>query len=102
MRLLTAIPSAVVLISIASAPARCTETRQAAATIDVTKNGARISKNIYGQFIEHLGRCIYVGLWAEMFEDRSFYYPVTGRGYGLDDHRRQEHRHDGVRRRFRR
>jgi hypothetical protein len=44
MRLLTAIPSAVVLISIASAPARCTETRQAAATIDVTKNGARISK----------------------------------------------------------
>ena len=33
---------------------------------------------MYGQFIEHLGRCIYGGLWAEMLEDRKFYYPVTG------------------------
>jgi len=31
---------------------------------------------IYGQFIEHLGRCIYGGIWAEMLEDRKFYYPV--------------------------
>ena len=29
---------------------------------------------IYGQFIEHLGRCIYGGIWAEMLEDRKFYY----------------------------
>ncbi len=35
-----------------------------------------ISKYIYGQFIEHLGRCIYGGIWAEMLEDRKFYYPV--------------------------
>ena len=40
--------------------------------------GEPISKYIYGQFIEHLGRCIYGGLWAEMLEDRKFYYPVTG------------------------
>ena len=32
---------------------------------------------IYGQFIEHLGRCIYGGIWAEMLEDRKFYYPIT-------------------------
>jgi alpha-L-arabinofuranosidase len=31
---------------------------------------------IYGQFIEHLGRCIYGGIWAEMLEDRKFYHPV--------------------------
>jgi alpha-N-arabinofuranosidase len=37
---------------------------------------APISKYIYGQFIEHLGRCIYQGIWAEMLEDRKFYYPV--------------------------
>ncbi len=37
-----------------------------------------ISPYIYGQFIEHLGRCIYGGLWAEMLEDRKFYFPVTG------------------------
>jgi alpha-N-arabinofuranosidase len=33
-------------------------------------------QNIYGQFIEHLGRCIYGGIWAEMLEDRKFYYSV--------------------------
>jgi alpha-N-arabinofuranosidase len=46
--------------------------------VDITQTGEPISKYIYGQFIEHLGRCIYGGLWAEMLEDRKFYYPVTG------------------------
>src|SRR5512141_2497650 len=50
----------------------------ATVTVDASKTGAPISKYIYGQFIEHLGRCIYGGLWAEMLEDRKFYYPVTG------------------------
>lgn len=49
----------------------------AALTIDVSKQGHPISPYIYGQFIEHLGRCIYGGIWAEMLEDRKFYYPVT-------------------------
>lgn len=31
---------------------------------------------IYGQFIEHLGRSIYGGIWAEMLEDRKFYSAV--------------------------
>ncbi|MCP5110191.1 MAG: alpha-N-arabinofuranosidase, partial [bacterium] len=47
-------------------------------TIDATKTGQPISPYIYGQFIEHLGRCIYGGIWAEMLEDRKFYYPVRG------------------------
>jgi len=34
--------------------------------IDVTKTGEPISKYIYSQFIEYLGRCIYGGIWAEM------------------------------------
>jgi alpha-N-arabinofuranosidase len=45
--------------------------------IDTEKTQEPISKYIYGQFIEHLGRCIYGGIWAEMLEDRKFYYPVT-------------------------
>jgi len=45
--------------------------------IDAAKTSEPISKYIYGQFIEHLGRCIYGGIWAEMLEDRKFYYPVT-------------------------
>ncbi|MGC8829202.1 MAG: beta-L-arabinofuranosidase domain-containing protein [Verrucomicrobiia bacterium] len=46
-------------------------------TVDAAKKGAPVSKYIYGQFIEHLGRCIYGGIWAEMLEDRKFYYPIT-------------------------
>lgn len=47
------------------------------ATIDVSKTGPAINPFIYGQFIEHLGRCIYGGIWAEMLEDRKFYFPIT-------------------------
>jgi alpha-N-arabinofuranosidase len=46
--------------------------------VDAATVGAPISPYVYGQFIEHLGRCIYGGLWAEMLEDRKFFYPVTG------------------------
>jgi alpha-N-arabinofuranosidase len=45
-------------------------------TIDGDKTGKPMSKYIYGQFIEHLGRCIYQGIWAELLEDRKFYWPV--------------------------
>lgn len=45
--------------------------------IDTAKKGAPINPFIYGQFIEHLGRCIYGGIWAEMLEDRKFYFPIT-------------------------
>ncbi|HTO02350.1 MAG TPA: alpha-L-arabinofuranosidase C-terminal domain-containing protein [Opitutus sp.] len=48
-----------------------------AVKIDTTKTGAPINPFIYGQFIEHLGRCIYGGIWAEMLEDRKFYFPIT-------------------------
>lgn len=32
--------------------------------IDVTGGKTQINKNIYGQFAEHLGRCIYDGIWV--------------------------------------
>lgn len=35
-----------------------------------------ITPRIYGQFIEHIESCIYNGIWAEMVEDRKFYYEV--------------------------
>ena len=44
---------------------------------DLKKRGAPINPMIHGQFIEHLGRCIYGGIWAEMLEDRKFYFEVT-------------------------
>ncbi|MFC2090002.1 alpha-L-arabinofuranosidase C-terminal domain-containing protein [Bacteroidota bacterium] len=45
--------------------------------INTSKTGEPIEEYIYGQFIEHLGKCIYGGIWAEMLEDRKFYYPIT-------------------------
>ncbi len=49
------------------------------ATINASKQGEPISKYIYSQFIEHLGKCIYGGIWAEMLEDRKFFYPIGSR-----------------------
>ncbi len=45
--------------------------------VDVGEAGPPISPYIYGQFIEHLGRCIYGGIWAEMIMDRKFFYDVA-------------------------
>lgn len=46
-------------------------------TVAAGKTGEPMAAEIYSQFIEHLGRCIYGGIWAEMLEDRKFYHPVT-------------------------
>lgn len=47
--------------------------------IDASQVREPISPYIYGQFIEHLGRCIYGGIWAEMLEDRKF-FDAVGQG----------------------
>jgi alpha-N-arabinofuranosidase len=48
--------------------------------IDATRLGEPLSPYVYGQFIEHLGRCIYGGIWAEMLEDRKFFHAVGAEG----------------------
>jgi alpha-N-arabinofuranosidase len=58
------------------APLRPTEIPSPRILIDAAEIGEPISPYIYGQFIEHLGRCIYGGIWAEMIEDRKFFHPV--------------------------
>ena len=45
-----------------------------AVTIAADTEGHPVNPYIYGQFIEHLGRCIYGGIWAEMLTDRKFWY----------------------------
>lgn len=44
----------------------------ATVTVETAEAGAAISPYVYGQFIEHLGRCIRDGIWAEMLYDRKF------------------------------
>ncbi len=52
------------------------EVKSASIEINLDAKGEPVNPYIYGQFIEHLGRCIYGGIWAEMLEDRKFYFPV--------------------------
>ncbi len=47
--------------------------------VDVGRRLGRIDPNIYGHFIEHLGRCINGGIWGEMLGARKF--------VGFDDDR---------------
>jgi alpha-L-arabinofuranosidase len=47
------------------------------ATIDTSKTRPPISKLIYGQFLEHIGGIVNNNIWAEMLDDRKFYYPIT-------------------------
>jgi len=66
--------------SVEKTSAAAPKTVQGMVTIDAAQMSEPISPYIYGQFIEHLGRCIYGGIWAEMLEDRKFYFPVPAEG----------------------
>jgi|SRR5579863_2848794 len=47
------------------------------ATIDASKTGAPISKNICGPFLKHGGDMVNNGVRAETLADRKFFYPVA-------------------------
>ena len=53
------------------------QTRPIQATIDASQTGDPISKYIYGQFLEHIGGIVNNNVWAEMLDDRKFYFPIT-------------------------
>lgn len=63
---------ALTCVALVAAGAVMAQMRDVKVTVDPTKPGAAISPYIYGQFIEHLGRCIRQGIWAEMLRDRKF------------------------------
>src|SRR6478736_5200807 len=75
--LLSLLPVFVILAGVARADLPKGDLSPISVTINAAKAGPPISPYIYGQFIEHLGRCIYGGIWAEMLEDRKFYFPIT-------------------------
>lgn len=68
--------AAVTIIAVSAAPALAAD-EEIKLLVDVSRTSAPISKYVYGQFIEHLGRSIYGGLWAEMIEDRKFARPIN-------------------------
>jgi alpha-N-arabinofuranosidase len=52
------------LLSPQAAPAQSPAAKSASLTIRADQPGSQISRHIYGHFAEHLGRCIYDGLWV--------------------------------------
>src|SRR3954471_22357034 len=48
--------------------------------IDGASRAAPVTKYEYGMFIEPIGGLIARTLWAEMLDDRKFYYPVIAEG----------------------
>jgi alpha-L-arabinofuranosidase len=73
-KIIISLLSIVIIAGFSSLPASA---QQNSVTIDAAKTKDAINPYVYGQFIEHLGRCIYGGVWAEMLEDRKFYHPIT-------------------------
>ncbi len=53
-----------VVIACSLCPAVSAQELTAKAVIHGDQNGGRISRHIYGQFAEHLGRCIYDGIYV--------------------------------------
>ena len=70
-------PAICLLFLLALPFAASSQTHTVNATIDTSKTGAPISKNIYGQFLEHGGDIVNTGIWSEMLVDRKFFYPVA-------------------------
>jgi len=52
---------------------------EAQLSVDLARPGPAISPYIYSQFIEHLGRCIHDGIWAEKLRDRKFLLDLTNK-----------------------
>ena len=50
------------------------------ATIDVRRTSDPVTPYQYGMFIEPIGKLIGRSLWAEMLDDRKFYFPVVAEG----------------------
>jgi alpha-N-arabinofuranosidase len=49
------------------------------ANIDMSQTGVPVSPYEYGMFIEHIGSTMYSSLWAEMLDDRKFYFPIVSK-----------------------
>ncbi|HEX6510597.1 MAG TPA: alpha-L-arabinofuranosidase C-terminal domain-containing protein [Chloroflexota bacterium] len=54
-----------------------------AVTIDARQTSDPVTQYEYGMFIEPIGGLIARTLWAEMLDDRKFYYPVVAEGKDL-------------------
>jgi alpha-N-arabinofuranosidase len=48
-------------------------------TINTQHAADPVSKYVFGSFIEHIGGTIYRSVWAELIDDRKFWFPITSK-----------------------
>jgi alpha-L-arabinofuranosidase len=48
-------------------------------TIDTQQTADPVSKYVFGSFIEHIGTLIYRSMWAELLDDRKFYFLISSK-----------------------
>lgn len=65
------------MIWVLTGPASAAPTTPIKVDIDGTRRSAAVTKYEYGMFIEPIGGLVARTLWAEMLDDRKFYYPVV-------------------------
>ncbi len=68
---------------------------QAEVSVDTGQDLGAINPDIYGHFIEHLGRCIHQGIWAEILRNRKFWGDDNS-DYGVPSPWRAEGETEGV------
>src|SRR5215470_2445959 len=51
-------------VAVITACASAAAAQKVAVSIDASKPGAKIDRNLFGQFAEHLGHGIYEGIWV--------------------------------------
>lgn len=51
--------------------------KRIAVEVDAAKTRPPISPYLYGQFIEHIGDLVNRSVWAEMLDDRKFFYDIS-------------------------
>ena len=73
--------AALCLVPLASTAqqAAVTQPERLVANIDARQTAAPVSSHVFGMFIEHIGRTMYSSLWAEMLDDRKFYFPIVAK-----------------------
>jgi alpha-N-arabinofuranosidase len=59
-----AVPPILAYLALLCAAATAPAAERVELSVDVSKTGAKIDRNVFGQFAEHLGRGIYEGVWV--------------------------------------
>jgi len=71
--------AAALLLGAASSAAAQQVPDRIIASINTSQTSDAVTKYEFGQFIEHIAKTMYTNLWAEMIDDRKFFFPIAAK-----------------------